>query len=351
MLALITSALLLFQAQTPNPDPVQLSAAKLAAAKAIEGTMVVTFPKRKPQTWTFRFLKPNLYEIIAPDQQFRSDGTRESIYLPGSAKTVRERQYQFTDRTGPQITDAPLALGLNQFFAGAAPLENKGVTKTDIEGKPAVGASLPQVGFKDAAMLYIDPATQLPIGYDQPQESGTLTVRYTNLKLDPPLTAATFAWSPPVDAKPIGAASVEAMLLAAGADAPGASLPDSKGAKISLADEFRSHKSTLLYFWSGPAPIPDAASLRDFYTRLNPQKLQVIVIEFGPAAADSAKNLAAAGFTMPVVIDADSAVAKAYGVQAQSEFLVGSDGKVIAHFLGFDADGITKSLRKMGFLI
>jgi len=84
--------------------------------------------------------------------------------------------------------------------------------------------------------------------------------RLTNVKANVALPAAAFAWNPPKGAKPYqpttaGAGSGDSAdeassLLPVGRAAPDFTLPQYGGGKVSLAAVARSHRATLLNFWS-----------------------------------------------------------------------------------------------------
>lgn len=337
----MTAVLAAAQAQV---SAIKASDAKLFAAKSLSGTMQVTFPGAQKQDWKFRFLKPNYYEIIAPDQQYRSDGKTEWQYFPDSKK------FEALDRKGGQITDAPFALGLNAFFTGDPGGAVKAEQPATLDGKGAVAVSLLQPGFVAATTLYLGKASGLPLGYDQSMDSSALVVRFSDLKLDAPMTPQSFAWSPPAGASQDTLPDLGSRLLKPGDSAPALGLKDLGGAPLNLADEFKTHRATLLYFWPGQPPIPDAKSLSDLYGELKLQRLEIVAIA-SSALADAAGTLKAQALPFPAVIDAEGSVAKAFGIQAQTEYLVGNDGKVIAHYLGHDPDALARSLRQIGFHI
>src|SRR5947209_14852074 len=149
-------ALLCLAFQTPAPaDILKAVNAKLAAAQTLTGGMTVTFPGQKPQSWSFKFMKPNLYKIISSDQEFRSDGMLEYVYLPS------QRRFRVTERKGKQITDAPFALGLNAFFTGASPAILASAKSVVLDKKQLLAIQSVQPEFAKAT-LYEDPVTGLP---------------------------------------------------------------------------------------------------------------------------------------------------------------------------------------------
>ena len=328
-------------AQTPA-DRAKTSAEKLLAANSVSFTMVVTFPNSSGQIWKVQFLKPNLYKVIAPDQEYRSDGKEESLYLPAS------KQYQITDRKGNGTIDAPFALGMNQFFQGAAPMGVTDGGPGTIDAKPDFRLALAQLGSAQTTSIYLDSSSDLPLGYDQLLPSGEmLKVRFSDIKLNPVLDPASFAWTPPVGAKPIQTEDLGSKLLRPGEMAPGPTLNDYLGKPVDMNKEFTTHRATLIYFWVGTAASPDLNSLKQLFAEVGGQRLQIIIVYSKPLTPGAQSSLS--GLPFQAVFDSKGELKKAYGVQTASEFIVGPDAKVGANFLGYDPDGIAKALRMRGF--
>ena len=319
---------------------------KLAAAHSLQATMSVTFPGGTPQVWKVELLKPNLYKVISPDQQFRSDGKVESTFV------VPTKKYQYSDRTGTQITDAPFIFGLNAFFPGFTALPSTPGVLTKLDEKAAYAMSIQEPGFVSPTTLYVDVATNLPLGYDEPlSTTSAIRVRYTQIKLNPALEGSSFQWTPPAGAKAAASQDLESKLLKSGSDAPILEVRDLKGINVDLATLYASYRTTLLYFWNGPPPYSDLASLQQLAAGLAGQRFQIVIVDSNVTADIANKQLAGIAIPFPVVTDPAGTLAKAYGVGATSEFIVGSDGKIGGHFLGYDPDGITKALRQRGFRI
>lgn len=331
-------ALLCVALQTPlqaqGTDALSQASAKLSAAQTLSGSIIVTFPGQKPQTWAFKFMKPNLYKIISPDQEFRSDGQLECVYLPV------QKRFRVTERKGAQITDAPFSLGLDAFFPGSTPFSPSTAERTNLNKKDAIALRSVQPQFLNE-VLYEDPNTSLPIGYDETISPGQiLTVRYSDLAFGSPMQASAFAWNPPPGAQLLGA--LQAALAPATTAAPAPTLTDTSGTALNLASQFASHKATLIYF-TNQQDNPAAAVLKIWATRFHEQGLEIVEVMFGGAKATGS-------YSFPVVLDAKSEFAKLYGVRSDAAFIVGPDGKIVTSFLGFDPDGIEKALRQRGFL-
>jgi peroxiredoxin len=221
-----------------------------------------------------------------------------------------------------------------------------------LDGQKAFAVNFQEPGFSGPTVLYIDPGSDLPLGYDEPVAAqSAIKVRYGATKLNLTLDSNTFVWTPPPGAKSMATQDLESKMLKQGADAPTPAVKDLKGADVDLAALYSAYRSTLVYFWNGPPPYTDLASLMQLSAGLAGQRFQVLIVD-SKAGAD-AINLKLQGTSIPftVVVDPDGTLAKAYGVTATSEYIIGSDGKIGTHFLGYDPDGISKALRQRGFRI
>jgi len=320
----------------------QASIAKLRAAHSLSGKMDVFFPGQTAQTWKIRFLKPRLYEVLSPDQEFRFDGKRESQYLPDS------KQYQFPEPS--PAAEPPFTTGLNAFFEGAKTYEATDEKSVQLDGKTVTAVSLNDKSLTKPITLFINPQTQLPIGYDEPMESGVFQVRYRDLKINEAMQAASFAWTPPKDAKAMEATDYESKLIKPENAAPVLPENDLNGDPLNLAGEFKSNRATLMYIWVGPPPFPDEDALKQLYTQLHDQKFQIIGVDLSSSPDDARKALTASKLPFPVIVeDKNSQFAKAYGIDIIGEYLINSDGKVITSFLGHDPQALGSRLKVLGF--
>ena len=315
---------------------------KLRAAHSLSTKMDVIFPGQAAQTWKVRFLKPHMYEVIGPDQEFRFDGKRESVYLPDS------KQYQFPE--SPSAPEAPFSTGINDFFEGMPSYQPGDEKPVQLDGKTVTAISLTEPGLTKPVTLYVNPQTSLPVGYDEPMDNGTFQVRYRDLKLDEPMQPSSFTWTPPKDAKAMQMTDYQSKLIKAEDPAPVLPENDLNGDPLNLAGEFKSHRTTLVYIWVGPPPFPDEDALKQLYTQLHDQKFQIIAVDLSSSPEDAKKALTATKLPFPVIVeDKNSQFAKAYGIDIIGEYLVNQDGKVITSYLGHDPQALASRLKVLGF--
>lgn len=121
-----------------------------------------------------------------------------------------------------------------------------------------------------------------------------------------------------------------------GALAPGFTLEDTSGNKISLSD-FRNKKPVLLVFWATWCKVCDdeLPYLKDFY-EVNKEEVEVFAI-FGGEAKWAVKDYVKKhDIKFPALLDNKRTVWKKYLVRGTpAHFLINMDGKIIASIPGF----------------
>jgi hypothetical protein len=81
---------------------------------------------------------------------------------------------------------------------------------------------------------------------------------------------------------------------------------------------------------------------------LKSKGFDMITVNGGDDARTIGKFWKEQGFTMPAAMHGDK-VATLYHVSAiPTNYVIGSDGKILARFLGFDEEGIRKALAQAG---
>lgn len=75
----------------------------------------------------------------------------------------------------------------------------------------------------------------------------------------------------------------------------------------------------------------------------------IVAVDIGDTAETIQKFWKEKGLSLRVLMDRDGKVAESYKVSGvPTNYLVGSDGKIIARFEGFDEAGIRQALAKAG---
>lgn len=147
--------------------------------------------------------------------------------------------------------------------------------------------------------------------------------------------------------------------LRTGAPAPGFTLTDSKGRRISLAD-YRG-KNVVVYFYpraATPGCTTQACDFRDSLAALQGAGFEVLGIS--PDAREALSDFAAEhALTFPLLADEDHATALAYGAWGEklvdgevregtlrSTVVVGPDGNVVVAQYQVSAQGHVRALRE-----
>jgi peroxiredoxin len=197
---------------------------------------------------------------------------------------------------------------------------------------------------KSTTRLYIGTADTLlrrvesSAVFDTKLQTWSLTL--SDLEVNKDLPAGTFTLAvpegysltrrtgPPPRPKPV----------AAGAQAPAWTLPDSAGTSVSMAD-FRGQHVVLDFWgtWCGPCLLA-MPHIQDLHERFADQGVAVIGISARePDWAEPAKLAKRRGFTYPILLHGD-AVAEAYQVSGfPTLFVISPDGTVLRHWEGYSA--------------
>lgn len=322
---------------------------QFAKARSLSGTMEVTFATAKPQTWKFKLLKPNLYEITGPDQEYRFNGTEETTYLPAT------KQYTVSVRSGAAVTDAPFLTGLESFFAAPTGWTIKEVRKANFGTKPSFALSIDSPGAVEPIELFVDPATRAPQGWLQTVGGRQVRVAYTSLRFNPGFDSKDAYWSVPTNAMKAVATDPAAKLIATDAAAPPFTLYSVAGARIDLKEDVAKSKATIVTFWhTNCMSCPEQFKhLQTLYSKLNTRGLQVIGVNKGEKKETVQKFAADSKTTFSLVVDnPGQKVAEQYGVSVYpTTYILDSAGKVIDRCIGFDPLTVEKALEKVGLRI
>lgn len=320
-----------------------------AKARSLSGTMEVTFATAKPQTWKFKLLKPNLYEIVGPDQEYRFNGKEETTYLPST------HEYTASSRTGASVTDAPFLGGLESFFGPTNGWRIGEVRKANFGAKPSIALVIESPGSVEPIELFVDPVTRQPQGWLQTVGGRKVRVAYTSLRFNPGLDSKDAYWSVPAAAKKAVSTDPAAKLLPVDGTAPGFTLYSVAGARIDLKEDLTKAKATILTFWhTNCMSCPEEFKhLQTLYSKLSTRGLQVIGINRGEKKEAVQKFAADSKTTFSLVVDnAGQKVAEQYGVSVYpTTYILDAAGKIVDRCIGFDPFTVEKALEKLGLRI
>lgn len=168
------------------------------------------------------------------------------------------------------------------------------------------------------------------------------------LKVDQPIAAEVFAFTPPPDAKEQPAQAAGRVDLT-GKEAPAFKVASLDGKSYSL-DSLKG-KPVLLDFWAswcGPC-IRSMPVVEKLYADYKAQGLVVLAVDVGETRETVEKFLKTKAMTYPVTMGNESGIPAAYAVTVFPTFvLIGSDGKIAAHQFGFNEAALTGIAQKAG---
>ncbi|HET9943333.1 MAG TPA: redoxin family protein [Terriglobia bacterium] len=169
-----------------------------------------------------------------------------------------------------------------------------------------------------------------------------------NLKVDQPVDGTLFAYTPPADARE------QAPQIAGRVDLTGKDAPSFRGVsldgKVYSSEELKG-KPVLLDFWAswcGPC-IKSMPTMEKLYADYRSQGLVVLAIDVGEKRETVEKFLTTKPMSYPVIMGDEAGIPSAYGVTGFPTFvMIGPDGKVAAHQLGFNEPALTGIVAKAG---
>jgi len=167
------------------------------------------------------------------------------------------------------------------------------------------------------------------------------------LKVDHQIVLTLFAFSPPADAREQPAQSAGNRVDLTGKDAPAFRGVSLDGKAYSLAE--LKGKPILLDFWAswcGPCirSMPTVEKLNEEYRA---QGLVILAIDVGEKRETVEKFLKTKNVPYPVIMGDEAGIPGAYGISAFPTFvMIGTDGKVAAHQIGFTESALTGIVAK-----
>jgi len=175
------------------------------------------------------------------------------------------------------------------------------------------------------------------------------TIVVKNLKIDQPVDESLFTFTPPEGAKEVKELSFASAALPkadlTGKDAPAFEIRGLDG-KMYASTALRG-KTVLLDFWATWC-VPcrqSMPSVEKIYEEYKDRGLVALAVNTGEERELVEEFVKKTQFAYPVVLSGESGILDAYKVTAYPTFvLIGPDGKVIAHEIGFGGE---QMLRKM----
>lgn len=242
-------------------------AAKTKATKTLSADLQMTMrpPTGQGQTvksaGSVRLMKPNYARITLTGgplaQTIASDG--KSLYLLNPGNQYQKRDADPQGRNISALWALPIAYFFNPTLDSFAPFGRDPDTKVRYAGRQTVGgAAMDLVALTgDKPMphtitLFIGPDKlfhRVRVDLKQGSETARYEAAFTNLRAGKPLTAASFAYTPPKTAKLHEPPDLNAKLVPVGSKAPAFDLPTPAGGKLALENTLKDKKAVLVNFW------------------------------------------------------------------------------------------------------
>jgi hypothetical protein len=119
---------------------------------------------------------------------------------------------------------------------------------TTYNGKPAV-AAISKAEKAPEIVLYLDPESKAPVGWDQGIGNDKASARFVDLSAGAPVRVEDLKWTPGPDLKPYQMPDFYKSLLKVGDPAPEFALNMPDGKTMSLKEALKGQKALLLNFW------------------------------------------------------------------------------------------------------
>ena len=321
----------------------------------------------------FVLKKPNLAHVVysgiggPKDEIVHSDGRKLLHYMASEKQYTRDAP----DMSGGNVVRMVNSLEAMVFFNPDLLNQFRGLgSGLKIVGSVTIGG-VPCQALKATVRdgniykVYIGPDYLLH-GITQNIGKGdalqVLESRLTGVRTDANGANVAMVWTPPAKAKLVDQITLQAAsggsgaspgseLLPVGSVAPAFALPMIGGPKTALADLARPSKVLIVNFWNlGCAFCREELPEMDrMLADLKGKGLDIVAVNIGDDAASIQQFWREKRLHIRVLLDRDARVAeqyRAYGLPCN--YLVGSDGKILARIEGFDSEGIRQALAKAG---
>lgn len=365
----ITCLLLPFCAAGQNqiPRSLQDAAERIRAIRTLSATIEMTYgpsSELKRSSGSLKLMRPNLALVQLhgdyPIQVLASDGT--SVFILASQNTYKKLP---ASASGDNIDTPWFGLPFRYFFTQSgnpfgseldASAEVRLVGEETVRGQhtsviQAKGEKpMPYVAmyFFSGQGVMLRSVVNFGAGTNN---AVSFTADLFNVKIDEKLTLSDFIYAPPASAAlDLG---YEEKLLAINSDAPDLTLPALDGSNLSLSEQWRHNKATLLNFWFLNCP-PCRIEFPEFqrlYDDLGAKGLSIVAINRGDRAEDVSRYLEKEGLSFSVVLGGDegSPVFRSFKVETfPVTYLVDGNGRVVYRSAGMDIRGLRAALGSLG---
>ncbi len=323
------------------------------------------------QTGTLLLQKPNRAHIVVNSR--KGQGSNVVIHSDGSkfvTYTYAENAYaqEASDPTGGNVARNNINETKIFFYPDYLNRLRSAASGARIAGAVSVGTTtckaLELTGLPQKLKLYVGSdgiiRGMLIEGADFRDET-----HLTEVKVGTPIAPTAFNWKVPKGAKTVAqvAASEAAQeqaaaqgqqavsLIPVGKTAPDFTLPLATGGSLTLSQELKKNKITLVNFWAlfcGPCR-EELPHLSKMAAEFQSQGFNVVAVNTaGDTPQAITKMFGEKQIKLRSLIDKGTVSGK-YGIQAiPTNYVLDPNGKILATFEGFDENGIRQALAKAG---
>ena len=287
-----------------------------------------------------RAMRPNLIWGETEEQCWFSNGKTSIEFYP------QDKQYVYRP-VDPEGAWLPMGSGLLSFCAPK--IYNavfKRASNVTFNGKKAICIERDEPEVPGlVAKVFVDPATWLPLGWEQTTADTSLITTYKNVDIETIHSPESFNWTPPKDAVDMAKVKRVSTLLKPGSMAPLLKFKDPTGKPVSMKSMLSAKKGLLInFFYYGCGYCQkEFPHLQNLYNSTKDSGLAVLTINKGDDTIPQIKAfLKAAKLTVPCAVNGGEAV-KLYGVQGYpTNYLIRPDGKVAYSSSGFGEESFRR---------
>ncbi len=315
---------------------------------------------KKTSSGTISLMKPNFARITLhgdyPLLTFASDGERAFLLRDPNTYSVTE-----TDRSGKNINSPWWGIPFRFFFtqsvnpfgieADPDSSARSSVTEEVVDGErfQVLLISGGDNGQPYSSKIYVGSDSLIHRTSVTFGGRATFETNLNRIETGGHLEAATFRYSPPVDARNEGETS---KLIAPGTQAPDFTLPALNAEIVSLASD-KGSRATLINFWYVACPPcrKEFPAFEKIYESHKKDGLVALAVNHGDSITEIRDYIGQTGITFPVLIgdESEPTVFEKYGVIAfPVTYLLDSAGKIVFRAAGIDEEGLRKALAVLG---
>lgn len=329
----ISAATMMPQRMDSSPEKiVARCATQLRNAKTLSGTYSLRASGAKAFAGTVNF-------VLEKDAKIALDGKNSKEVFDGKTHIVADKARKTYTVRDPRTSGIPYQVGFEGFanIKGSPIMSFLDSKKSDmrtVDGVPVVAVS------GNDRIVYISPESALPYGVSMIIDGVRYEMRFSNVVLNPVVSAGTFDAIVPGDFTQVP--YVTSSMIKVGKKAMTMENP---GQSVLSANIQGSDKHVLLFTNSNVPSREAVTSLNRFASELDDQRVGFTVVAQGGKPSGMDKSNKALKFVNDMAL-MQNQIANAYGViQFPSIVVVDRNGTVLHRQVGAETDFLLKAIR------